>query len=420
MELHSPHSRHSQKLKVLLLESIHENASREFEKAGFLVENVKSIPPEELADRLKNVDILGVYTNTKLTAEVLRAAKHLVAIGAFCVGTDQINRKEAAALGIPVFNDPFDNSRSVAELILAEMFMLARHVGDRNTEMHNGIWKKACHDCYEVRHRTLGLVGYGTIGQQVSVLAEAVGMEVQFYDVIPKSTMGCAKFEHSLDKLLSTSDFVVVLVPLIPQTIGMIGEDEIAMMKKGSYLVNAARGKVVDVEAVASALKSGDLAGCAEDVFPVEPKDNTDHFETPLQGCENVVLTPHIAGTTVEAQTAIAYSVARKLIKFARRGVSVGAVNFPQCTLYSQHIDFPIGHQRVSVLFRMSEDAIANITSVLGEFCILSQAHSARNDLGYIIVDTEIPLTKEAVYKIKSLEECVRLRILSLSVFSDN
>ena len=293
-------------MRILLTENIHEIAKKSLSEEGFKVDLLAHAPTEdEYIKILKNYDVLGIRSKSIVTENILKNNPHLLTIGAFCIGTNQINLKKANKLGIAVFNAPHSNTRSVAELVLAEMIALSRQLGDRNTLAHQGEWMKSAEGSKEVRGKTLGIVGYGHIGSQVSILAEAFGLKVLFYDVIKKLPLGNAKSFTSLDDLLKKSDFVSLHVPETPSTSFMITEKQLSLMKKGSFLINASRGSVVNINDLVQALKSNHIAGCALDVFPHEPASNEEKFKTPLQGLKNVILTPHIGGSTEEAQYAI-------------------------------------------------------------------------------------------------------------------
>jgi D-3-phosphoglycerate dehydrogenase / 2-oxoglutarate reductase len=311
----------------------------------------------------RDVQVIGIRSKTKLTARVLNAAKNLIVIGCFCIGTNQVDLTTAASLGIAVFNSPFSNSRSVAELTIAEIVCLARQLTDRSAELHRGTWNKVSAGCWEVRGKTLGIVGYGHIGSQLSVLAESMGMSVVYYDIVPLMAMGMARQVTSLNDVLDRADFVSLHVPELPETRGMIGKEQLQRMRHGSYLINNARGSLIDVPSLIDALRSGQLAGAAIDVFPSEPAGNGDYFGATqlakggqpaawaddLRSLKNLILTPHIGGSTEEAQSAIGVEVANALIKYVNEGTTVGAVNMPEVSLRSLMAD-DIGHARVSLV----------------------------------------------------------------------
>ncbi|WP_042704440.1 phosphoglycerate dehydrogenase, partial [Azospirillum sp. B506] len=316
------------KINILLLEGVHDNAIDELARGGYAsVERLpRALDESELLERIGSVHILGIRSRTHLTAKVFEAAQKLITVGCFCIGTNQVDLKAARRHGIPVFNAPYSNTRSVAELVIGEIIMLMRGIFEKSQLVHGGGWMKSAKDSYEIRGKTLGIVGYGHIGTQVSILAEAMGMQVRFYDTVRKLALGNARACDSLEELLSISDVVTLHVPDTPQTRNMIGERELAAMKKGSHLINAARGQVVDIEALAAAMSSGHVLGAAIDVFPVEPGSDKDEFQSALRGIKTAILTPHIGGSTMEAQANIGTEVAQKLIEYSDNGSTVGAV----------------------------------------------------------------------------------------------
>jgi len=321
-------------IKILLLENISELAVDSFRRQGFKVEALKHSPSEEeLKRKIKGVHALGIRSKSKISEAILEHADSLLGIGCFCIGTDQVDLQAAQHRGIPVFNSPFCNSRSVAELILCEIITLSRRLGDVNRGMHKGVWDKSAKNCHEIRGKVLGIVGYGHIGTQLSVLAEAMGMRVLFYDIENIMPIGNSRRCDTLDQLLESSDYVTLHVPSTEQTKNLIGESEITKMKKGSYLLNASRGSVVVIPALRKALQSGHLAGAAVDVYPQEPQENTNDWTNDLQNMPNTILTPHIGGSTEEAQEAIGTEVADKLIKLINAGSTSTAVNFPSCDI---------------------------------------------------------------------------------------
>ena len=323
------------KIRVLLLEGVNDSAVELIRSAGYtnLTHLKTALDEAHLIEALQGVHLLGIRSRTQLTGKVLEAANRLIAVGCFSVGTNQVDLEAARHAGIPVFNAPFSNTRSVAELVIGEIVMLLRRTFPKSTGAHAGQWDKSAVDSHEVRGKTLGIVGYGNIGSQLSYLAEAMGMRVIFFDQTDKLRHGNTEPADSLHALLRESDIVSLHVPETPATHGMIGKAEIAAMKKGAYLINNSRGTVVDLEALAAALKDGHLRGAAVDVFPVEPASNKDAFVTPLQGLDNVILTPHIGGSTEEAQERIGAEVAKKLVEYSDVGTTIGAVNFPQVQL---------------------------------------------------------------------------------------
>lgn len=397
-------------MRVLLLENIHPLANEIFLRDGFQVETSPgALSPTELAARIKGVHILGIRSKTQITKEVLASADELLAIGAFCIGTNHIDVNAAKTRGIPVFNAPFGNTRSVAEMMIAEIILLSRQLGDRNNEMHRSVWKKTSNNCFEVRGKTLGIVGYGNIGTQVSTLAESLGMRVIFYDIVPKLPRGNAKGVATLEHLLQESDFVTLHVPATPLTHMMISAPQLAMMKKGSYLINASRGTVVDLSALVAAMKAGHVLGSAIDVYPDEPEVNMETFKTELQGMNNVFLTPHIGGATEEAQSNIGEEVPTSLIRFAGNGSTTGAVNFPQMDLpptWENHRILNV-HQNVPGVLR----EINRIVSDLGAN-IEAQRLATDPEIGYLILDTDKALSLEVKKAIKGLKASIRTRIL--------
>lgn len=396
--------------KVLLLENIHAVARDLFLRDGFEVELLKgALSAAELKEKLKGVHVLGIRSKTTLTADVLKQAQGLYTVGCFCVGTNQVDLDAARALGLPVFNAPFSNTRSVAEMVIAEIVVLARKIGLRNNEMHQGIWNKSSDQCFEVRGKTLGIVGYGNIGTQVSAMAEAMGMRVLFYDILSKLPLGNAKPVATLQELLSESDFVTLHVPATPITEYMMGPDELKTMQRGAYLLNASRGNVVRIDALAELLKSGHLAGAAIDVYPEEPETNTKTFRTQLAGLPNVMLTPHIGGATEEAQGNIGREVASTLIRFIKTGATPFAVNFPR-------IDAPLtagAHRLINVhknvpgvlreINRLVSDSGANIQS---------QHLSTDASVGYVQIDLDQPVTDALIASIQQLPTSIRTRTL--------
>lgn len=397
-------------VRVLLLEGIHPSAEAMLEAAGCTVETERGALSEEaLCARVKGVHLLGIRSKSRVTARVLEAATDLYALGCFCIGTNQVDLAVANTRGVPVFNAPFSNTRSVAELMIAEVVMLARHLGDRVREMHTGQWKKLATGSVEVRGKTLGIVGYGHIGSQVGVLAESMGMRVIFYDVATRLPMGNNRPVDSLEALLAEADFVTLHVPETPQTRGMMGPDQINRMKNGAFLLNASRGTVVDIDALALALSEGRVGGAAIDVFPEEPEANGPGFVTKLQGQRNVILTPHIGGSTAEAQASIGREVATSLVKFLDYGATTGAVNFPNLELAPS----PGTHRIVNVhrnvpgvlrdINRIVSDVGANIhAQVLG-----TDAH-----IGYLVMDLERDVSAQVRSAMSALGTDIRTRCI--------
>lgn len=398
------------KIKILLVEGIHSVALDTFKAGGYAAESVAKAPNEkELLDLVPAAHILGIRSRTQVTEKILKAAPRLLAVGCFCIGTDQVDLKAAVALGIPVFNAPFSNTRSVAELALAEVIMLARKAATKSAELHLGIWDKSAVSCYEVRNKTIGIVGYGHIGQQIGLLAEAVGMRVLFFDIVKKLPLGNAQELPSLDDLLRRSDFVTLHVPETAETRGMIGERELGLMQKGSYLLNLSRGSVVRIPALAEKLKSGHLAGAALDVFPKEPSSNSERFESELCGLPNVILTPHIGGSTIEAQHNIGIEVASSLRKYIDTGSSTGSVNFPNVELPQQQ-----NTHRVLNIHRNIPGVLSKINRIVADMGANIQAQflSTLNEIGYLIMDVGPELSSEVKDRIEQLDENIKTRLL--------
>ena len=398
------------RIRVLLLEDVHATAHDLIGAEGFQIESIPSaLGEEELTAKLRDVHVIGIRSKTHVTARALEEARRLLAIGCFCIGTNQVATGAAHLKGIPVFNAPFSNTRSVAELVIAEVIALSRQLGDRAREMHEGRWRKGAAGAFEVRGKTLGIVGYGHIGSQVGVLAEALGMRVLYYDHTAKLPMGNNAPVASLGELLAASDFVTLHVPATPQTKEMIGGAEIAKMRKGSYLLNASRGSVVVISALADALRSRHLAGAAVDVYPDEPESNTDSFVTPLRGLANVILTPHVAGSTSEAQAAIGREVGARMVKFVNAGATTGAVNFPHVELQ------PVkGTHRILNAHRNVPGVLRDINRIVSErgANIHSQLLATDPEVGYLIMDLDQDVSEEVKRSIARLPSSIKTRIL--------
>ncbi len=401
----------TQKLRILLLEAIHPIAQDALAEEGFDVELLEtSLSEEELVQRLRGVHAIGIRSKTQVTARVLESATDLLAVGAFCIGTNQVDIGSATHHGLPVFNAPFSNTRSVAELVISEIVMLSRQIGDRVREMHDGRWRKMAQGAREVRGKTLGVVGYGHIGRQVGVMAEAFGLRVLFYDILTQLPMGNNQPVGSLDEILTQSDFVTLHVPATPQTHMMIGEAELARMKKGSFLLNLSRGTVVDIPALARALASGHLGGAAADVYPEEPKKNvSDDFRSELQHLPNVILTPHIGGSTLEAQENIGREVSTSLTKYLKAGATTGSVNFP-------HVELPYGPgtHRVANVHRNVPGVLRDINRIVSEAeaNVQAQLLATSPDLGYLVMDFDRPVSTEICDKMAALDTTIRARAL--------
>jgi D-3-phosphoglycerate dehydrogenase / 2-oxoglutarate reductase len=397
-------------VKVLLLENIHPSAHRLFQGASFQIEaKSAALKDDELIRAMAGVHLLGIRSKTQLTARVLEAAFDLLSIGCFCIGTNQVDLGAANRLGIPVFNAPFSNTRSVAEMILGELIVLARQLGDRSHEVHAGVWRKVSSGCYEARGKTLGVVGYGHIGQQLGVLAEALGLRVVYHDIIPRLPMGNNRPLPTLAAVLEEAHFVSLHVPATPETRWMIGEAEIARMRKGAYLLNASRGSVVQIPALAAALRRGHLAGAAIDVFPEEPESNSDAFESELRGLPNVILTPHIGGSTEEAQEAIGREVAHSLAQFVTIGATTSAVNFPKVELPPLK-----GTHRILNVHKNVPGVLRDVNRIVSDLNanIDSQFLSTDPNIGYLIMDLSQDVSAEVSRRIAALETNIRTRVL--------
>ena len=402
------------KIRVLLLEAIHPSAVEAFATDGYT--NVdrqdRSLSEAELADGIRDVHILGIRSRTQVTEAVLERAERLMAIGCFSIGTDGVDLAAAEGRGIPVFNAPFSNTRSVAELVLAEIIVLSRGIAERNAAAHRGLWLKSVGGATEVRGKTLGIVGYGHIGTQVGVLAEAVGMQVLYFDTETKLALGNAQRAASLDALLERSDVVTLHVPETAQTLRMIGEAQLARMRRGAKLINASRGSVIDIEALARALGSGHLTGAAVDVFPAEPRSEGEEFVSPLRVFDNVLLTPHIGGSTAEAQQNIGHEVAAKLAKYSDNGSTLGAVNFPQVAL-PEHA----GKHRLLHVHRNEPGMLAKVNAILSAagINIASQYLETDRRVGYAVIDidgADRPLSQGVRKSLDAIDGTIRTRVL--------
>ncbi|MCT8985332.1 phosphoglycerate dehydrogenase [Shewanella phaeophyticola] len=405
------HSLDKDKIKILLLEGVHQTAVDVLERAGYTnIEYHKaSLGEEALLASIKDAHFVGLRSRTQLTAEVLHHAEKLVAIGCFCIGTNQVDLSTAEKLGIPVFNAPFSNTRSVAELVIGEIIMLMRGIPQRNAISHRGGWLKSASGSVEVRGKTLGVIGYGHIGTQLGILAETLGMRVIFFDIEDKLPLGNASQIHSMDDLLAQADVVSLHVPETPQTKDMFAKAEFAKMRQGSFFINASRGTVVDIEDLASALNSEHLAGAAIDVFPVEPKSNDDEFITPLRGLDNVLLTPHIGGSTAEAQENIGIEVAGKLVKYSDNGSTLSAVNFPEVSL-AQHR----GTSRLLHIHQNRPGVLIKINQAFSEkgINIAAQYLQTTAEIGYVVMEVDSDQAEEALVELKSIEGTIRARVL--------
>ncbi len=399
-----------QKMKILLLEGIHPACAERFAQSGYQAElNKAALSEDELCEKIASVHLLGIRSKTQVTRKVLERARSLLAIGCFCIGTDQVDLSAAALLGVPVFNAPFSNTRSVAELTLAEMIMLARRAAHKSQLMHKGVWEKSADGCVEVRNKTVGIVGYGHIGPQVGLLAEAFGMRVYFYDIVGKLPLGNAAQVSSLDELLALSDFVTLHVPDTAETRNMIGAAQVEKMRTGAFLLNLSRGRVVDLAAVREGLQKGKLGGAAVDVFPEEPKSNEEPFACELSGLDNVILTPHIGGSTAEAQRNIGLEVGNTLVKFTETGSTTGSVNFPQ-------VELPVvrDSHRILNIHKNVPGVLSSINRIIAEMGanIRAQYLSTLSDVGYLIIDVDREISVAVKDHIDALDTSIRTRVL--------
>lgn len=398
------------RIKVLLLENVHPAALKAFEDEGFNVEFVKgALDEDELCERIKDVSIIGIRSKTQLTKKVLESANRLMAVGAFCIGTNQIDLETATERGVAVFNAPYSNTRSVVELAVGEMILLIRNIVTKSNQMHNGNWDKSANGSFEVRGKKLGLVGYGSIGTQLSIVAEALGMEVYFYDVVEKLTIGNARKVRSMEELLSISDVVSLHVDGRKENTNIIGKAQFDQMKDGVIFMNLARGHVVDIEALAAAIKSGKVAGAAVDVFPKEPKTNDEVFESELRGLDNVILSPHIGGSTEEAQENIGYFVPSKLLEYINNGSSYGSVNFPEVQLPKLGDSHRLLHIHANV-----PGVLAKLNSIFAKhhINITGQYLKTNETIGYVIVDISKNYSEEFIQELKDIDGTIRFRML--------
>jgi D-3-phosphoglycerate dehydrogenase len=399
------------KIKFLLLEGIHPSALDVIRAAGYSqIEAVAgALPDDELKRKIADAHFVGIRSRTQLTEEVFAHASKLVAVGCFCIGTNQVDLNAARERGIAVFNAPYSNTRSVAELVLAEAILLLRGIPEKNAVAHRGGWLKSADNAYEIRGKTLGIVGYGSIGTQLSVLAEALGMHVAFFDVVNKLPLGNARQVQHLHDLLGQSDIVSLHVPELPSTQWMIGAAEIAAMKPGGILINAARGTVVQIEPLAEALKAKKLLGAAIDVFPVEPRTNKDEFQSPLRGLDNVILTPHIGGSTMEAQANIGLEVAEKLVKYSDNGTSTSSVNFPEVALPAHP-----GKHRLLHIHRNVPGVLTEINRIFSDnqINIAAQYLQTNEKIGYVVIDIDAASSDLALDKLAHVPGTLRSRVL--------
>jgi D-3-phosphoglycerate dehydrogenase len=399
------------RINILLLENISETAVKNIQNAGYasVKKYTGALNEDDLIKEIKDVHMLGIRSKTTITPKVLEHATKLQAIGCFCIGTNQVDLKSAAKHGVTVFNAPYSNTRSVAELVIGSSIMLIRRIPDKNIAAHQGKWMKDAKGSFELRGKTLGIIGYGNIGTQVSVLAESLGMKVIFYDVLTKLPLGNATACTSMKELLNNADVVTLHVPDLESTKNLINEEAIKLFKKGSILINYARGEVVDIDALAAALKSGDISGAAIDVFPVEPEKNGDIFTTPLQGLPNVILTPHIGGSTQEAQENIGLDVSTKLVGFMDKGITYGSHTVPP-------INLPLlaGAHRILHIHRNVPGVLSEINTTLSNahINILGQYLATNENIGYVVLDVDKLLSKNALALLKDVKETIKVRML--------
>ena len=400
-----------ERIKVLLLENISVNATKVFKNNGY--EHIEiiagALSEEDLIKAVKDVHLLGIRSKTKVTEKVLASAKKLQAIGCFCIGVNQVDLQAATKYGITVFNAPYSNTRSVAELVIGASIMLIRRIPDKNNAAHKGVWMKEAKGSYELRGKTLGIIGYGNIGSQLSILAEALGMKVLFYDVETKMPLGNAASVKTLPELVSNADVISLHVPETSGTKNMINAELLANFKKGSILINYARGKVVDLDALTASLNEGRLAGAAIDVFPVEPEKNGDKFTTPLQNLSNVLLTPHIGGSTEEAQQNIGEDVSNKLFQFLEKGITNGSHTVPSLALPPQENTHRILHVHKNVPGVLSA---INTQLSSNDINIIAQYLKTNDEIGYVVLDVDKKLSAQAVELLKDVRETIKVRLL--------
>jgi D-3-phosphoglycerate dehydrogenase len=399
------------KIKFLLLEGVHPSARATLQQSGYsnIEEHKKALPLEELKVAIANTHFVGIRSRTQLTQEVFDAAKKLVAVGCFCIGSNQVELDAATRRGITVFNAPFSNTRSVAELVLAEAILLLRGVPSKNAAAHRGEWQKTAANAFEIRGKKLGIIGYGNIGMQLGVIAEGLGMQVQFYDTSNKLPLGNARQVPSLNQLLAGSDVVSLHVPESPATQNLIGAAQLAQMPAGSILINASRGTVVDIDALADALQSGALGGAGIDVFPVEPRSNDDEFMSPLRRFDNTFLTPHIGGSTIEAQENIGMEVAEKLARYSDTGTTTSSLNFPEVAL-PEHA----GCHRLLHIHRNVPGVLSAINSIFSEnrINVSAQFLQTNDNIGYVVIDIDAEYSDMALKKLAAINGTIRSRVL--------
>jgi D-3-phosphoglycerate dehydrogenase len=400
-----------EKIKVLLLENISETAVKNFSRLGYsqVQKLSRALSEAELVEAIRNVHILGIRSKTQITPAVLEAAQKLQAIGCFCIGVNQVDLNEATDQGVAVFNAPYSNTRSVAELVIGAAIMLIRRIPDKSTAAHKGIWMKEAKGSFELRGKTLGIIGYGNIGSQVSVLAEALGMKVLFYDVETKLPLGNATGVRTLKELLSKSDVITLHVPETDETKNLINRQSIKNIKAGAILINYARGEVIDLPELRKAIESGQVGGAAVDVFPVEPEKNGDVFEAPLQGLPNVILTPHIGGSTEEAQQNIGEDVSGKLLSYLEKGITLGSHSVPALSLPPQE-----GSHRILHIHKNVPGVLSDINGQLSKhrINIVGQYLKTNERIGYVVVDVDKQLSNRAAQLLKAVPNTIKVRLL--------
>ena len=399
------------KIKFVLFEGVHQSALDTLHAAGYT--NIdyykKALDGDELKEAIKDAHFIGLRSRTHLAAEMIEAAPKLIAVGCFCIGTNQVDLNAAKARGIPVFNAPFSNTRSVAELVLGEILLLMRNVPQANAEVHRGVWNKSAAGSHEVRGKKLGIIGYGHIGSQLSIIAESLGMDVYFYDIENKLPLGNAKQVRSLEELLTSCDVISLHVPELPSTKNLMNAERIAQLKQGAILINAARGTVVDIDALAQALKDGKIHGAAIDVFPIEPASINEEFVSPLREFDNVILTPHIGGSTAEAQENIGFEVAGKFVKYSDNGSTLSSVNFPEVSLPEHE-----GTKRLLHIHEKSSWYIEKLNQIFVEANLNIAAQYLQTDpkIGYVVVDVETNDASPLLTKLKEIDGTIRARVL--------
>lgn len=399
------------KIKFLLLEGVSETAVATLKQAGYsnIEYHKKSLSEAELKASISNAHFVGIRSRTQLTSDIFAAAEKLIAVGCFCIGTNQVDLRAATEHGVAVFNAPYSNTRSVAELVIAEAILLLRRIAEKNAAAHRGEWQKTAEGAYEIRGKTLGIVGYGSIGMQLSVIAESLGMKVRFVDVVAKLPLGNAAQVATMDELLATADIVTLHVPETASTKDMFGAEQFAAMKPAGIFINAARGTVVDIDALAAALESGHLAGAAIDVFPVEPRSNDEEFVSPLRRFDNVFLTPHIGGSTQEAQENIGLEVAEKLVRYSDTGATTTSVNFPEVALPSHP-----GKHRLLHIHRNVPGVMTAINKIFSDnnINISAQYLQTNEQVGYVVMDVDQEYSELALEKLRQVEGTIRTRVL--------